>query len=424
MPDEPILPVPARAAGADVRRNNLEVVLRHLAYVGPDSRAAIAARTGLTRATVSRLVGDLISMGLVREGARLDAGRAGRPSTSLELAGQHVLAVGAEVNVDYLAVLVLDLAGREVLREERPFDSVAAGPAAAITGLTELCRATLRAIARRPLARPLAVSGLAVAVPGLVDLETGVVAEAPNLHWRDVAVAEPLRRRLRLEAPVHVGNDANYAALAEYRVGGCAGTANLVYITGEVGIGGGIVSAGQLLLGRRGFGGEIGHMRVDPDGPLCGCGRRGCWEAVIGLSALLRSSGLDDPDGGSPRIRFDRLLRGARSGDPRILAVLERLGTDIGHGSANLANVLDPDVIILGGYFVDVEQWILPSAQRALEAGLLGAQRSRPRVVASALGYTAPALGGALHAMDRVISDPTTLLPVTLPGDGARSRPG
>ena len=269
--------IPQRAGHNDIRRNNLELVLRHLATVGPDSRAAIAARAGLTRATVSRLVAELIALGVVRETGRDGGGRAGRPSTRLEL-GSGVVAIGTEVNVDYLSVLVIDLAGREVLRERSAFDA-SVGPDACIAALAELCRRTRRRLASRRGRPPPVVAGLTVAVPGLVDVAAGVVAEAPNLRWRDVAVAAPLRRALRLGAtPVHVGNDANLAAIAEYRSGEWAGTPHLVYITGEVGIGGGIIVGGQPLLGTRGYGGEVGHMNVMPNGPLCGCGRRGCWE--------------------------------------------------------------------------------------------------------------------------------------------------
>lgn len=403
--------VPRRAGHTDVRRNNLEVVLRHLAADGSISRAGLAGRTGLTRATVSRLVAELIDLGLVREGARSDSGRSGRPSTPLELDGRHVVALGVEVNVDYLAILALDLAGREVHREERVFDAVRAGPDASVDALTGLCRDTLRRLGRRRHERPLEVVGLAIAVPGLVDVASGVVAEAPNLHWRDVAVGEPLRAQLGLGGiPIDVGNDANFAALAEYRIGRWAGTADLVYVTGEVGIGGGVVVGGRQLLGARGFGGEVGHMQVHPDGPVCGCGRRGCWEALIGLAALLRAAGIRSPRNATPRRRLDELLRRAEAGDARTGAALDQLGRDIGAGAAVLANVLDPDVIILGGYFVALERWIVERAQQALAAGVLAPRTDVATIGVSALGFTAAARGAAIHALERVVSDPTILL--------------
>ncbi len=401
--------IPLRAGHNDIRRNNLELVLRHLSAVGPDSRAGIAAQAGLTRATVSRLVAELISLGAVRETGRDGGGRAGRPSTRLELGG-HVLAIGTEVNVDYLSVLVVDLAGNEVLRERCAFDA-AVGPDACVAALAELCHRTRRRLVARG-GRPVpVVAGVTVAVPGLVDVAAGVVAEAPNLHWRDVAVAEPLHRALRLGAtPVHVGNDANLAAVAEYRSGEWAGTPNLVYITGEVGIGGGIIVGGQPLLGARGYGGEVGHMNVMPDGPLCGCGRRGCWEACIGLNALLQSARQRPRGDTQPEQKLEPIVNRARAGDARTLAVLRELGKWIGLGAANLANLVDPQVIILGGYFADLGDWILPAAREALEAGTFARTGDNPHLATSTLGFTAAAQGGAIHAIERVMSDPTTLL--------------
>jgi predicted NBD/HSP70 family sugar kinase len=401
--------IPPRAGHNDIRRNNLEVVLRHLSAVGPDSRAGIAARAGLTRATVSRLVAELIELGVVRETGRDGGGRAGRPSTRLEL-GANVLAIGTEVNVDYLSVLVIDLAGREVLRDRRPFDATV-GPDACIAALADLCRHTRRRLAARRARPAPVVAGLTVAGPGLVDVAAGVVAEAPNLRWHDVAVAEPLRQALRLgETPVHVGNDANLAAIAEYRSGEWAGTSNLVYITGEVGIGGGIIVGGQPLLGTRGYGGEVGHMNVMPDGPLCGCGRRGCWEACIGLNALLQSARQRPRGDVPPEQKIEPIVSRARAGDARMLELLHELGRWIGVGAANLVNLFDPQVIILGGYFVDLSRWILPAAREALDAGTLARTGDNLHLAASTLGFTAAAQGGAIHAIERVMSDPTALL--------------
>jgi predicted NBD/HSP70 family sugar kinase len=314
------------------------------------------------------------------------------------------------VNVDYLSVLVIDLAGREVLRERSAFDATV-GPDACIAALAELCRRTRRRLAgRRDRPAPI-VAGMTVAVPGLVDVAAGVVAEAPNLHWRDVAIAGPLRRALRLRAtPIHVGNDANLAALAEYRSGEWAGTPNLVYITGEVGIGGGIIVNGQPLLGTRGYGGEVGHMNVMPGGPLCGCGRRGCWEACIGLNALLQSARQRPRGDTPPERKIEPIVNRARAGDARTLTLLEELGRWIGLGAANLANLFDPQVIILGGYFADLGDWILPAAQKALQDGTVARTDENLKLATSTLGFTAAAQGGAIHAIERVMSDPTTLL--------------
>ncbi|MEV6116479.1 ROK family transcriptional regulator [Streptomyces sp. NPDC052109] len=408
--------VPARAGHTDIRRNNQEVVLRHLWAVGSDSRAGIAARAGLTRATVSRLVGSLIELGLVEEAGVATGGGQGRPGTELRLAGRHVLAIGAEVNVDYLTLLVVDLANRQVHHWHSPFDAHRAGAEASLRALAEACSAWLDSLPERPAAgrRPF-VAGLGVAIPGLVDERRGVVGRAPNLGWHDVPVAELLTAELGDRVgSVTVGNEANRAALAEYRVGSHAGTAHLVYVTGDVGIGGGLIVQGRPLLGARGYGGEVGHMLLDPAGPLCGCGRRGCWEAFVGLQALL--AGVAEPSaapgaGESSEERIARVVRRAEQGDETVLTALARLGEHVGTGCANIAALFDPDVIVLGGYFTAVARWIMAPARTALEARLLASPTpGTGELAVSDLGFAAAARGAATHIIDRVISDPHLLL--------------
>lgn len=187
------------------------------------------------------------------------------------------------------------------------------------------------------------------------------------------------------------------------------GTPNPVYITGEVGIGGGIIVGGQPLLGTRRYAGEVGHMNVEPDGPLCGCGRCGCREACIGLNALLQSVSRRPRGDVPPEAKLEPVVSRARGDDPPTLAALDTLGDGIGVGAANLANLFDPEVIILGGYFVELGDWILPRARHTLQAGTLARPGDSVRLTTSTLGFAAAALGGAIDAMDRVVSDPTTL---------------
>jgi predicted NBD/HSP70 family sugar kinase len=403
--------LPARADHTAIRRNNLELTLRLLALTPGLSRADLASGTGLTRATVTRLVAELIDLGLVRQGTVSSARRVGRPGTPLDIDGRHVLAIGLEVNVDYIAILVRDLGGREVLWDERAFDSASAGPEGSVKATIDLCHRAFRRVRSRRHDRQPVIVGVGAAIPGLVDIRDGVVIEAPNLEWRDFPFGAALRDGLRLKgAPVRVGNDANFAALAEFRTGTWAGTADLIYVTGEVGIGGGIIAGGRPLLGSRGFGGEIGHMRVDPAGPRCHCGRRGCWEALIGLSAVLRSASISTPSGTHPRTMLEALVTQGREGNKCALDAIDRLGRDVGVGAAMLSNIFDPSVIILGGYFVALEEWILPRARRELVMGTLGRRHATPELGVSGLGFTAAARGAALLAMDAVLSDPATLL--------------
>ncbi|HEX9536885.1 MAG TPA: ROK family transcriptional regulator [Streptosporangiaceae bacterium] len=422
--------IPARAGHTDIRRNNLEVVLRHLWAVGPDSRAGIATRAGLTRATVSRLVAELISLGLVSE-TGLAAGRGlGRPGTELMLTGQHIVAIGAEINVDYLAVLAVDLSNREVYQERRAFDAQRAGAVGSIRALAELCGRCLQSLPARTAGRDRVIAGLGVAIPGLVDEAHAIVSCAPNLGWDDVMVLPAMGEDLaRQVGTITIGNDANRAAIAEYRVGSHAGTPNLVYVTGEVGIGGGMIVQGKPLLGSRGYGGEVGHMTLDPDGPRCGCGRRGCWESFVGLNALLSATGttlaaarsgpgpsgpgpnVPGPNGpGSPEDKIAFVVAGARAEDAQTLAALTELGRYVGIGAANIAKIVNPDVIVLGGYFTAIAEWILPAARDSLRAGLLAPDSAGCELTTSSLGFMAAARGAAIDILDRVISNPNQLL--------------
>ncbi|HTW99930.1 MAG TPA: ROK family transcriptional regulator [Acidimicrobiales bacterium] len=407
-------PLARPAAGTDhgggVRLSNMRLVLRELRRHGPASRAEIASRVGLTRPTLTRIAAELIDLGLVRE-AGLQSGRPGRPGTSLELDGAHVVAVGAELNVDAITVIVHDLSGRERSRMRQSLEARRLGPELSARRLASLClRAVAKAAARS--AAPPAISGVVVAVPGIVDTDGGVLVESPNLHWKDVPLARLTSQALGIAGvAVSVGNAANLAAVAEYWRGGQAGRRNLVYVTGDVGAGGGVLVEGELLRGVRGRAAEIGHMVVDPDGPACGCGRSGCWEAFIGLDAFLASVGLPASED-RPEAVVRQVAAQARRGDAGVLAGLERLGFWVGIGAANLVNLLDTEVVILGGYFTHLAQWMLPAAYVPLARQVIVSDVPPEKlVVTSALGFRASALGAALHASEAVFSDPRLYAP-------------
>src|SRR5262249_18037608 len=152
----------------------------------------------------------------------------------------------------------------------------------------------------------------------------------------------------------------NLAVRAEHRYGPHAGTTNLVYLSGQTGVGAGIVADGEPLRGARGYAGEIGHLPVVPDGPACACGRRGCLEAVASPGALLRGLGEDDPVDLEPEVA--EVVRRARSHEPQVLAALRDLGRHLGYGAGLLANTINSEVVILGGYYVPLAPWLLAAA--------------------------------------------------------------
>ncbi|MBE1590193.1 ROK family protein [Nonomuraea angiospora] len=385
---------PQPADFADVRATNLAVVLRFVREHAPCSRADIAASTGLNKATVSSLVADLIDRRLVRE-TGLTENRVGRPATMLVLDGSPYAAIGVEINVDYVSAVATDLAGERLLTWRRSFG----GGESVNQGIASV-GAIIRRVVNRMAKEERQVLGLAVAVPGLVDVQ-GAVRIAPNLGWRDADLGGDLAKALRDPGfPIQVDNDANLAALAEQRFGAHAGASDLVYLTGEIGVGAGIILDGRLRRGRRGFSGEIGHVQLDPDGPGCHCGRRGCLEAMAGIGAVLGK----DPSPAEIQVEIEESVRLARAGDPATLATLESVGRSLGKGVSILANLLNPEVVILGGYYVPLAPWLLPAVQDEMDDRVIAAGSGDCQVVASTLGHDAAALGGAARVLDSIDS--------------------
>jgi predicted NBD/HSP70 family sugar kinase len=406
----------SRGVAADhvsLRRNNLSVVLRHVRDLGPRSRARIADDTGLNKATVSSLVAELVERGLLREG-RADSSRAlGRPGLLVELDGTGVCGVGAEINVDYLAVSALDLTGAVVLEKRVPVDVAHLDPGTTLDRFADLVQEAVAAVE----ARGGQLAGVTLAVPGLVQGETGELKLAPNLGWGDVSVAQEMRSRLGEPTyPLHVDNEANLAALAAYadlRQTEDEPVHDLVLLTGAVGVGGGVVAGGQLLRGGHGYSGEVGHMPVAPPGRTCGCGRTGCWETVVGLTALLhKATDRDDPVR-DPSLDVEQRLAGitrrAVAGEARTLSALKDVGTWLGIGGAILVNILNPDVLVLGGYFAVLGPWLEEPLEKAIRERVIAPDGGGCRVVRSELGFAAAVRGGAQISLDQVFVDPTRI---------------
>ncbi|RKR85820.1 putative NBD/HSP70 family sugar kinase [Micromonospora pisi] len=407
----PLHPASAPGDQLSLRRANLSRTLGHLRAHGPRSRAAIAAGTGLHKATVSSLVDELLARQLVQETGLEYSGTAGRPGRAVALDGAGVGALGVAINVDYIGVHATDLAGRVLVERRIAFDATAGGPDRCVAALTEVILEALRDLERRG-AVPV---GVTVAVPGLVDVAHGAVVLAPNLDWHDLPLGPRLVAALPAGLRVVVDNDANLAALAEHTYGVAAGTRDLVYLTGEVGVGGGVISDGRLLRGTDGFSGEVGHLPVDPAGRRCGCGRTGCWETKVGLAELVRAVtpdrayGLESGPLRVPEERVAELHRRLAAGDPVALDAVAEVGRWLGLGGAILVNLVNPRVLVLGGYFATLAEWLIPAARPELDRLAVAGRAAHCRFVASDLGFTAAARGAAGVVVDRVIADPTSV---------------
>jgi len=386
------------ARQASLRVHNLTLVLRHiLEATSPPSRADIATATGLTRATVSVLVDRLLRAELIRELEPLTQQRAGRPAIPLAPASGTIAAIGIEVNVDYLGGCALDLAGEQVaerivtgdFRNSDPRLVLARVAALAAEVMTDLQNDGIRVV------------GACLALPGLVDSRSGPLRHAPNLGWRDLDVGLMLREHAVFRGlPVRLANEANLAARAEATADGETDT--FLYVSGDTGIGAGIVLNGEVYRGRHGWSGEIGHTVVDPSGPLCSCGATGCLERYAGKDVLMLEAGL------SPDQPIGVLVEAAERGDERALRSITDAGRALGVALANLVNLVDVDQIVLGGIYAPLEPYLFDAVVAQLRARVLSAPWATVTVRAAKVGAGAAMVGGAQAVLRRLIEDPAS----------------
>jgi predicted NBD/HSP70 family sugar kinase len=385
-----------------VRRANLGAIVRELHERGPLSRSELVARTGLTRSAIRALIGELVVGDLVSEERAAPLGTPGRPSSLVRPNPDEAVVLALDIAVDSLAAALVGLGGEvlELVRVDRPPDHTSVEEIAVdLADLAHLVRT------RRPSVDPLV--GIGASIVGLVRRADGCVSMAPNLGWQDVPLGERLAAALDAAGPISVANDGDLGALAEVRRGAAQGADHVLYIFGEVGVGGGLIVDGKPLTGVAGYAGEVGHIPVNPTGVRCRCGSVGCWETEIGENALLRRAG-HPADGG--RAAVDAVLREAGAGEPGALGALDEVGWWVGFGLAGMVNVFNPRVIVLGGLLGRIEPFIHDAVEAQLDGLALPAPRGLVRVVPALLGVDAPLLGAAELAFEPLLDDPAAWL--------------
>ena len=385
-----------------VRSTNLATILRELHFHGSMSRSELVARTGLTRSAIGALIGELARVGLVVERRAISDGSPGRPSPVASVVADQNVAIAVEVLVDCVGVAAIGLGGTVLYstRLDRPRGRVSVDETIhdIVAGVTQV---------KGKLSPSCRILGVGVGVVGLVRRPDNSVPIAPNLGWHDVAFGDQLRLALGGTDGVALANDADVAALAEVRRGAAVGVDDVVCIWGEVGVGGGLVSRGEMITGAAGFAGEVGHMPVNPDGRLCQCGSIGCWETEIGEGALLRLTGRP-PDGG--REAVESVLADAVAGVPSALEALAVQARWLAVGLAGLINVLNPSMVVLGGLFGRAHPFIAGQLNDEIARRALHSSMANLRVVPSRLGMDAVLMGAAELAFEAVLSDPLATL--------------
>lgn len=387
----------------DVRRSNLALVLGRIARQPAGvhlTRAHVATTTGLTKASVSSLVTALMDAGLVRETGLNPQGERGRPGVGLELNPARAV-MGMEINVDYIAAGVTDLSGTLLLREVRERDNRDSAPGPVVAALAALADSLCAAAAGQGIQ----VVGGGLAVPGLVDPFRSLVLAAPNLGWENIALD---LAALLPGAPLGVAlfNEANAAALAEIP---CrpAGDADFLFVSGEVGVGGGLVIGAELFTGPAGHAGEVGHVVVDPVGALCSCGGTGCLETVAGQDAIFAAAGM----AGLPLTRsaaLAALLAALDAGDSRALAAVERAGRALGVALASTARVVNVGSVVLGGHFAVLDGWLRAPLLAGLDKYAPG-KFNPSRITVTAVGDPGALLGAAGSVVRSLVEAPHLL---------------
>ena len=400
----------------NVRASNMSTVLRNiLASPGEVTRAGLSQRTGMTRATISRLVDDLVGAGLVRELEPGDGGGRGRPANRLTPAEGSAVALGVEVDVASLDVTLVDIAGRELghRRIERDFADSAPEETMA------LAAREAHTLLEGPLPDGALFLGTGVGLPGLVSPTR--LALAPNLGWRDIPHDQLLAPLADLN-PVVVANEADLAAyaVAYTRPGVAGGPSTFVYVSGEVGVGAGVIVDHRPMSGARAWSGEIGHMCADPNGPLCRCGARGCLEAYLGVRALAEHVGAPAGSGAIGILRCAGLVdeAGAKTSgslgvgveQERAQAVLAEAGAALGRVLSGVINAMDIPHVVLGGAVAELSGALLDPAREEIETRTLQAPWSSPIVEVLPDSASLTVRGAAFRVLDALVDDPAAFL--------------
>lgn len=386
-------PPPRVTAPADLRRLNLVRVLNCLRDRGSASRSELAAATGLVKGSITGLVGVLLAEGLLRE--LDDAPRRGRSAPSLAIDGSSRAVLAVELTVDRFTVFCCDLAERPIFDEDARHRGARADPEQIADVGAALIRRALDVLAERGLRLERAV--FVVAAPVFGD---GHVPISVDLGWTDVDLGRLFRLRLpELTCPLSFVGDARMGGWAEYqhlRRTGSDELADLLYLKSGTGIGGIVVARGEILTGAHDMAFVPGHMVVDTDGELCGCGQRGCLVTVAGPEFVVSAAGLADllAEHGVTSAVTELLAR-ADAGDPDALAALTSAGEWLGR-FLNLSLIgFDPGLIVLGGYWSPAIEYLLAGIERTFNPFAPGAHEvySAAMIRPAALGERANLIG-------------------------------
>ena len=388
-----IIEWPTRGRRRLLRDINRNLVLNVIKSRGSISRADVARELDLSPATVTEIVRDLVRSELVAEGAAAPSA-GGRPGINLSLRPDAGFVVGIKITEHAIIAALTDLDARPRARFLEPLSGRT--PEAVVKHLVH----AVRTMARAAGTRPEQIIGIGIGLAGLVDGTNGICRYSPFLNWRDVPLRDLLARRLEL--PVFVENDVNTLAIAEKWFGAGAGIDSFLTVTVGRGVGLGIVLNGHLYRGASGAAGEFGHTIVEPGGPRCVCGKRGCLEALIAEPALIAEYKRRT----RRAVTAPRLYELAANNDRVATEVLAAAGARLGRALANLVNILNPARIIVSGEGAAAGEALLGPARAALRANAFGDLGERVDLVVAVAGDEEWARGAASLVVGEVFQPP------------------
>lgn len=377
------------------------------------SRADLADVLNLTKSTVSLLTRELVEQGWIIERDIVATGNLGRRPTPLYINPERLVLLGADVGIENIRVVAVSLVGSVIASTVIDYDNHADAAeciAALASGLLQMSKLVSNDTRE--------IAGIGIGLPGGVDEAAGILHLAPNLGWRNVEVASMLKHHLHGTALGNVRmflqNEADVAALGELEFADQMGADPLVYVSVSHGVGAGVIVNDRLLTGRRGFAGEVGHFVLDINGPLCTCGRRGCAEALIGFSALLRNSQSNSSAAHqSSSIKLQQIRSRVQQKDASVIQAIDLAGKYLGVLLQNLWVAYDPMRIVLGGPALNLGDAFLQPALNTLRSYAQAAQLPLPQVQLSRFGENSVAVGAAALVRYR-LTRPLTIPSVSL----------
>jgi transcriptional regulator of PTS gene len=357
------MPMPVRDL---MRAINRSKILENIRTVGMISRIDIARTTGLSQASITGLTADLIKEGLIIE-KQSGKYKGGRRPMLLALNPEGAFVVGVNLSNSKLSVVIVNFEGTIVASHAHPLAPIhhsVSEIANRVAGAVQAC------IWEANFAKE-QISGVGIGIPGLVDPDSGNIRFLPNYGWENVNIKELVQNKLN--HPCYIDNSSNTLALAEQWFGEGKGIDNFLVVTIENGIGLGAVINGRIYRGQEGIAGEFGHMTINPEGPECRCGKKGCVEAYTGNIAIMRDARLaandgrwhrEDPDG----FTYEEMVRAAQEGVVALRQLFSRAGHILGIGLSHLITLFNPSKIIITGQGVQAGELIFDPMSLAIEA--------------------------------------------------------